>query len=430
MKLQPFRYQIVIATAVIFLPPGQANAENWNVWRGPRGDGTSNEKNVPQHWNHEDNLAWKTAVPGTGHASPIIWNDKLFLVTCDESTQERILLCFDRKSGNIVWQQVVLRATLETKHGLNSYASSTPATDGKLVFVTFLEPDGQLVPALNVSTQRMVSSGNMVVVAYDLEGKQQWLARPGKFDSVHGFCSCPVLYKNLLIVNGDHDGDSYIVALNRNTGRTVWEIPREHKTRSYVTPIIRTIEGRTQMMLSGSLSVTSYDPDTGKLLWFIDGPTEQFVASPVFSHQLLLLTAGYPEHHILAIDPTGAGNVTESHIVWRTTKGAGYVPSPIAAGDFFLVATDDGVISCFLTATGERAWRKRIGTHYSASPVSANGLVYFLADDGITTVIQPDHELKIVAQNPLNEYCYSSPAISQGQLVIRGEQHLFCIGVH
>ena len=430
MKLQPFRYQIVIATAVIFLPPGQANAENWNVWRGPRGDGTSNEKNVPQHWNHEDNLAWKTAVPGTGHASPIIWNDKLFLVTCDESTQERILLCFDRKSGNIVWQQVVLRATLETKHGLNSYASSTPATDGKLVFVTFLEPDGQLVPALNVSTQRMVSSGNMVVVAYDLEGKQQWLARPGKFDSVHGFCSCPVLYKNLLIVNGDHDGDSYIVALNRNTGRTVWKIPREHKTRSYVTPIIRTIEGRTQMMLSGSLSVTSYDPDTGKLLWFIDGPTEQFVASPVFSHQLLLLTAGYPEHHILAIDPTGAGNVTERHIVWRTTKGAGYVPSPIAAGDFFLVATDDGVISCFLTATGERAWRKRIGTHYSASPVSANGLVYFLADDGITTVIQPDHELKIVAQNPLNEYCYSSPAISQGQLVIRGEQHLFCIGVH
>ena len=430
MKLQQFSCQIVIAASVIFLPPGQANAENWNVWRGPRGDGTSNEKNVPQHWNHEDNLAWKTAVPGTGHASPIIWNDKLFLVTCDESTQERILLCFDRKSGNIIWQQIVLRATLETKHGLNSYASSTPATDGKLVFVTFLEPDGQLVPALNVSTQRMVSSGNMVVVAYDLEGKQQWLVRPGKFDSVHGFCSCPVLYKNLLIVNGDHDGDSYIVALDRNTGRTVWKIPREHKTRSYVTPIIRTIEGRTQMMLSGSLSVTSYNPDTGKLLWFIDGPTEQFVASPVFSHQLLLLTAGYPEHHILAIDPTGDGNVTESHIVWRTTKGAGYVPSPIAAGDFFLVATDDGVISCFLTATGERAWRKRIGTHYSASPVSANGLVYFLADDGITTVIQPDHELKIVARNPLNEYCYSSPAISQGQLVIRGEQYLFCIGVH
>jgi len=417
-------------TTIVFLSlvPGPLGAENWNAWRGPRGDGISMETGLPQRWSDQENVAWKISVPGTGHASPIVWDDRIFLVTCNEQQQERILLCLDRHSGKTNWQQVVLRATLETKHPLNSYASSTPATDGKFVYVSFLEADGDLVPALNVGTERMVSSGKMVVAAYDLDGRQQWLVRPGNFASVHGFCSCPVIYKNLLIVNGDHDGDSYIVALERSTGRTIWKIPREHKTRSFVTPIIREVGGRTQMMMSGSLSVTSYEPKTGKLLWFIDGPTEQFVASPVYAGELLFLTAGFPEHHILAIDPTGSGDVTDSRIVWRTTKGAGYVPSPIAVDKFLLVATDEGVISCFVAATGQRLWRKRIGEHYSTSAVTAGGLAYFLADDGVTTVIKPDHELEIVARNALNERCYSSPAISHGQFLIRGEKHLYCIG--
>ncbi len=268
----------------------------------------------------------------------------------------------------------------------------------------------------------------MVVAAYDFEGRQQWLVRPGSFSSKHGYCSCPVLFEDKVIVNGDHDGDAYLVALDRATGKTLWKVDRENKTRSYSTPIIRQIDGRTQMILSGSKSVASYDPHDGHRHWIIDGPTEQFVASMVYNGKLLFLTAGFPELHMLAIRPDGSGNVTDTHIAWRTRKGASYVPSPIAAGDYFLVVSDGGVASCFEADSGKPAWVERLGTHYSSSLVSAGGLVYFTSDEGHTTIVRPGPKLDVVAENKLGEYCYASPAISSGRIYFRGEQHLYAIG--
>jgi outer membrane protein assembly factor BamB len=233
----------------------------------------------------------------------------------------------------------------------------------------------------------------------------------------------------MVIVNGDHDGDSYIVALSARDGRTLWKTPRAHHTRSYCAPLIREMGGRMQMAVSGDKSVASYDPDTGSLRWIIDGPTEQFVASPVYSakEHLLLITAGFPEHHILAIDPTGSGNVTRTHIVWRTNRGAAYVPSPIVEGDYFLVVSDSGVAHCFLAETGEIMWQQRLGSHH-ASLVSANGLVYFLSDDGVTVVARPGAEYQQVSRNELGEPCFASPAIRQGRIYLRSDRHLCCIG--
>lgn len=387
-----------------------AAAENWPGWRGPRGDGTSLETNVPTQWSDTDNIVWKTELPGSGHASPSIWGDRIFTVTCLEAPPRRALLCLDRTNGKLLWQQVVVESPLERKHKLNSWASSTPTTDGELVYTTFL--DGR----------------EMVVAAYDFTGKQRWLVRPGPFSSVHGYCSCPVIFKDKLIVNGDHDGDSYIVALEQATGKTLWKVARENHTRSYVTPLIREIGGRTQMVLSGNKCVASYDPNDGSRHWIIDGPTEQFVASMVYNGSLLFLTAGFPEYHILAIRPDGKGNVSDSHIAWRTQKGAGYVPSPIVGGDYFLNVTDGGVATCFHAATGDQLWMKRLGTHFSASLVTAGGLVYFLDDNGTMTIVRPGPNLDVVAENKLGEYCYSSPAISQGQIFLRAEKHLYCIG--
>ena len=389
---------------------GRARGEDWPGWRGPRGDGTSHERNIPVRWGGARNVAWSVEVPGTGHASPIVWQDRVFVVSCLEETKERVLLCFDRATGQLVWQRVVLRSPLEDKHQLNSFASSTPATDGQRVYVTFLDRQ------------------EMVVAAYDFSGEQAWLVRPGGFSSKHGYCSCPVLFEDKLIVNGDHDGDAYLVALDRATGKTVWKIDRENKTRSYSTPLIRQIDGRTQMILSGSKCVASYDPRDGSRHWIIDGPTEQFVASVVYDGKLLFLTAGFPELHMLAIRPDGHGNVTETHVAWRTKKGASYVPSPIAEGEYFLVVSDGGVASCFETQTGNRAWMERLGTHYSSSLVSAGGLVYFTSDEGNTTIVRPGAKLEIVAENKLGEYCYASPAISSGQMFFRGEKKLYCIG--
>jgi outer membrane protein assembly factor BamB len=386
------------------------HAENWPCWRGPRGDGTSSEKNIPIHWSGTSNVVWKTELPGNGHASPIIWEDKIFTVSALLENNERVLLCLNRRDGKILWQQSVVTSELEHKHRLNSYASSTPATDGKLVYVAFLDHD------------------KMLAAAYDFSGKQHWLVRPGPFASTHGFCSSPILFKDKVILNGDHDGESYIIALNCTDGRTLWKTPRQNHTRSYCVPLIRELGGRTQMILSGDKCVTSYDPNNGKLHWIIDGPTEQFVASVVYNKKadLLFVSGGFPEHHILAVKPDGRGNVTQTHIKWRTNKGVAYVPSPISEGDYFLVVSDSGVAHCFEAASGKILWQERLGEHH-ASLVSAKGLVYFLNDDGVTHVVRPGAEFQLAAKNELGEKCFASPAISAGQIFLRGDKHLFCI---
>jgi outer membrane protein assembly factor BamB len=387
------------------------SAENWPCWRGPRLDGTSLETNVALHWSATSNVLWKTELPGAGHASPIVWGNRVFIVSALEVSQDRVLLCLDRDTGRILWQRTVLQAPPEKKHALNSFASSTPATDGELVYVAFLD------------------KAQMLVAAYEFNGDQRWLVRPGIFSSMHGFCSSPVLFEDKVIVNGDHDGDSYLVALSRADGRTLWKTPRQNKTRSYCVPIIRELAGRTQMVLSGDKSVASYDPRTGRMHWILDGPTEQFVASPVHSERtgLLYITGGFPDHHILALKPDGAGNITAlDKIVWRTTKGVAYVPSPIIAGDWFLVVSDGGVAHCFDAKTGALAWAERIGECH-ASLVSANGLVYFLNDNGVMHVVRPGANYDLVARNELGEKTYASPAISDGRMFLRGFKNLYCL---
>ncbi|MGV3531751.1 MAG: PQQ-binding-like beta-propeller repeat protein, partial [Chthoniobacteraceae bacterium] len=212
-------------------------AENWPTWRGPRLDGTSSETVFPTSWSATENIHWRTELPGSGHASPIVWNDRIFTVAADADTQERLLLCLNRKDGALLWKQAVIKTRAEGTHRLNSLASSTPATDGERVFATFLDGD------------------QVVVAAYDFSGKQLWLQRPGVFKSVHGFCSTPILHRDKVIVNCDHDGDGYIVALAREDGRELWRIDRPNNTRSYCAPLIREMAGRTQMVLSGSKCV-------------------------------------------------------------------------------------------------------------------------------------------------------------------------------
>lgn len=414
--------------------PASADAENWPGWRGPRGDGSSLEKHLPEHWNgpRNENIAWKVEIPGTGHASPIVWDDRIFVVSCREDTEDRILLCLDRVSGHTLWERNVLHAPLEQKNPLNSYASSTPVTDGKLVYVTFLESDPK-APVNTAGTKyagQFASPGWMVVAAYDYAGNRRWMVRPGVFNSTHGFCSPPVLFEDLVIINGDHDGDSYLVALKRATGETVWKVPREHRIRSYCPPLIRQIDGRTQMVLSGAECVASYDPHNGKRHWIIEGPTEQYVASLVYNGKLFFMTAGFPTHHILAIRPDGQGDVTKTHVVWQTTKNCAYVPSPILAGSgkYLLVVADSGTGTCFDAQTGKVYWSERVGTHFRASPVEADDKVLFLSNQGVATIVQAGPEFKVVAKNELGENCSASPAISQGRIYIRGESHLYCIG--
>ena len=401
----------VVRAALVFVIAfcATVRAEDWPQWRGPRGDGTSLETGIPTHWSATENVRWKTPIPGGGHSSPIVSGDRIFLTTCIEDTNQRMLLCLDRVNGKILWQKEVLKAPLEHKHDLNSYASATPATDGKHVWISFFEEP------------------RIELVCYDFEGNEIWRRSPGEFHSVHGFCSSPVLYNDLLILNCDQDAPAYIVAYDKDSGAEKWRADRPNRTRSYCTPIIRNLAGREQLLLSGSKCVASYDPADGKQLWLVDGPTEQFVASLVVTDGIVFVTGGFPTLHLIAINPDGSGNVTQSKVLWHEHRGVSYVPSPIAAGDWFFLVSDDGVATCWDAKAGTMLWKHRLGSHHSASPVSIEGNLFFTSDDGETFVFKAAPKFELIARNPLGEGCRASPAVSHGQLFVRTLHSLFCI---
>ncbi|MBI5821886.1 MAG: PQQ-binding-like beta-propeller repeat protein [Verrucomicrobia bacterium] len=397
-----------------------AFASEWPSWRGSQLDGVSDETNIPTRWssgtNGTQNIAWKVAIPGSGHSSPIIWGDRVFVTTYVADGDKRILLCLDRRSGKTLWERTVLTSPPEKMNRLNSYASGTPATDGQRVWVAFLQKP------------------NIAIACYDMEGKELWRKSPGTFASKHGFCSSPVLHKDLVILNCDQDDVAWIVAYEKNTGVERWRTDRPNRTRSYCTPIIVEAAGKTQMVLSGSVCVASYDPATGKQHWLMDGPTEQFVASPVFAEGVFFISGGFPERHFVGIRPDGTGNITQTHIAWRhklDAKMVSYVPSPIVCGPYFFIVSEMGHASCLEAKTGKILWTEKLGRHHWPSPVRAGNLLYFLDDDSNTHVIKAGPKFEQVAVNPLGEEkesCYASPAISRGQLFIRTLTNLYCIG--
>jgi len=388
-----------------------ARAESWPCWRGPRSDGTCIEQDVATDWNPAGAI-WKIKLPGKGHASPIVWGDRVCTVTGMTATQERTLLCIDRTSGKILWQQTVVQGPLEKIHKENSYASGTPVTDGERVFVTFRVGDDIHVAAHELAT-----------------GKQLWRVRPGTHKGEWGFSNSPVLFKDKVIIDGDGKDKSFLIALSRADGKTLWRKNRTNKGISYSAPYIRDFAGRTQLIQCGDRCVAGFDPDTGEQLWIVDGPSQEFVATPVYSEAagLVFISSSWPKQVLLAIRPNGRGDGTKTHVAWSDRKGAPYVPSMIVVGDLLFSINRGGMVFCYEAATGEVLWQKKLGRHH-ASPVLVAGRVFFINDNGQVNVIKPGREFECLATYELGESCYASPAISDGQVFVRGFQHLFCFG--
>lgn len=405
------RLCVVIIGSLLIFSFTTLKAENWPGWRGPNGDGTSSETNLPTQWDSTTHVMWKIPVPGTGHGSPIIWEDKLFMLSAVAETQERLLLCYNCKDGSLLWQATVLKAPLEAIHPDNSLASGTPVTDGKQVFVSFL--DGE----------------SIVVAAHDFTGKQVWIQRPGTFKGPHGFNGTPVLFEDKVIINGSFEANAFVTALSQEDGHTIWKTPLTHSAMSYSTPLIRKMGGRMQMIFCGNQEVSSYNPTDGSRYWFVTGPSKEFCATPVYSEKagLIYISSSWPERELLAIKPDGQGDVTQSHVAWQSKQGAFYVPSPILTGDFLITTMTNGLVHCMEATTGNILWKENLGKQYP-SAVLANGLVYMPNDAGIITVFKPGSTYENVAKNSIGESMFASPAISNGRIYLRGKKHLFCIG--
>ena len=387
----------------------QARPNDWPWWRGPTLDGKSPDADPPLNWTEQKNILWRTPLTGRGHASPVVYGDHIYLANADEVKKLLVLECFARADGRRLWTKVIHQGELMHRHTKNSHASATPACDGRRLYLVFITGDA------------------LWVTATDLAGNLLWQKEAGKFVSQHGYGSSPVLYGDMVIVAADNAGPGYLVALRRDTGDVVWRTPRSDST-SYSTPIVAQVAGRPQLLLSGIGQISSYDPATGERLWFAKGPTDVTACTMTHDNDLVFVTGGFPGKEIQAIRADGSGDVSETHVVWRTKTGVSYVPSPLVDRGLLYIVNDQGIATCFEATTGKVHWRKRLGGNFTSSPVLAAGKIYVSNEEGTTLVLRAGTEFEQLAENKLPDGQFATPAIIGNRIYVRGTEFLYCVG--
>ncbi|MDA1052302.1 MAG: PQQ-binding-like beta-propeller repeat protein, partial [Planctomycetota bacterium] len=350
---------------------------NWPAWRGPLGTGDSELTDLPVAWN-DSNVRWKSQLPGQGQSSPVVWDDKIFLTAAEEEGRRRIVMGLDRTTGKLLWQDPAWTGQPETTHSMNMFASATCVTDGEVVIAFF---------------------GRGGIHAYDLAGQRLWSRDLGLFEGPWGTAASPIIVGDLVIQNCDADDKASIVGLDKRTGKTVWETPRE-RLRGWSTPLIVQTPERTEIVVNGENGVNAYDPATGQDLWFCKGDRGRGTPTVTRYENILIAVSGRPGD-MFAMRPGGSGTVNETHEVWRTPRKAGRdLPSPIVVGDFLLVVSlRPGLATCYEAATGKELDTMRLEGNFSASPISAKGLVYIPSEAGDVYVLKPGKKLELIETN-------------------------------
>jgi len=415
----------------------------WPQWRGRDGQGVSNETSLPWQWGPEKNVIWKVRVEGQGHSSPVVWGDRIFVTTDVEGplvpgagapihmengeeflhpdsggadrSHRLSVLALDRTSGAVVWKKDVHEGTVfDNRHKQGSYAAPTPVADGDRVYA-FFESQG--------------------VHAFDFDGTLLWSKSLGPIGSMGmGPGTSPVLFEGLLILQCDEDmGEkSFLVALDKLTGHEVWRRPRPVQS-SWATPIVVGGPGGPELVTSGFEWVLAYDPRSGEELWRAKGVLSNAIPSPVAGDGFAILSAGYPDKRVFAVELGHRGDLTGSGaILWQYDKGTAYVASPIRYGDYLYLMNDKGIVTCLEAETGKVVYeggRVPVPATFMASFVAAEGKLFLTSEDGDTFVIAAGPQHRILATNSVGEKVTASPAISQGSFFIRGAEHLFRIGL-
>lgn len=438
---------LAIALALCCAPP--LLAQNWPSFRGHKANGVADGKPAPASWDatKNTNIAWKVEIPGLAHASPIVWEDKVFITTAissdpksyfraglygdvdsaeDMSKHTWKVYCLDKKTGKILWERVAHEGIPKTKRHIKStFASATPATDGKYV-VAFFGAEG--------------------LYCYDLKGKLQWKQDLGVLDAgwffdpdyQWGTASSPIIYKDLVIVQCDVQKDSFIAAYSLKDGKQVWKTKRE-EIPSWGTPTIVEGKQRVELVTNATKAIRAYDPLTGKELWRMTGNPEVTATTPIAAHDLIYICNSYrPNQPIYAIKQGAAngdislktGETTNEYVAWSMQRGGSYMPTPLVYGEHLYVCANHGVLTVYDAKTGARVYQQRIGDKggsYSASPIAADGKIYLASEDGDVFVVKAGAKYELLATNPIGEVMMATPAISDGMIFIRGQKHLFAI---
>ena len=403
----------------------QPLSAQWPQFRGPEGTGHSASTGLPLTWAEGKNVVWKTAVHGRAWSSPVILGNQVWMTTATPDGRELFAVALDRDSGKIVFDLKLFDvATPQYAHPFNTYASPTPVIEPGRVYVTFGSPG---TAAIDTKT-----------------GKVIWERRDFECNHFRGAGSSPILFGDLLLMHFDGSDHQFVVALDKRTGKTVWRTPRSIDfqdlgpdgkpkadgdfRKGFATPQIVMVEGRPVMVSVGSKAVYGYDPLTGKELWrLIERGSHSASSRPVAGHGLVFVPMGFDQAQLLAIRPDGQGDVAASHVAWRFGKGAPSKPSILLVGDVIYMVNDGGIVGAVEAKTGELVWRGRVDGTYSASPLFANGRIYVFNEDGKTSVLEAGRELKVLAENFLEDGFMSSPAVDGRALYLRTRTHVYRI---
>ena len=409
---------LALFLAVVSLP---ALAENWPQWRGPSLNGISTETNLPLHWSTTKNIAWKLEMPAKSGATPIVWGNHIFLNVADGD--DLYLWCVDKTKGTPIWKKLI--ASGNYKINKQNMSSPSPVTDGQSVYAM---------------------TGIGVLKGFDFKGNELWVRDIqkdyGKFGLNWGYASSPLLYEDALYVQVLHGmktrDPSYLLRIDKKTGKTAWRAIRptdavRESPDSYTTPALLRYANHVEIVVTGGDCITGHDPATGAELWRATGfnpgnnPAQRIIASPVVYDDVVYAPTRVKP--LIAFRAGGRGDVSQSHKLWEFMNGPD-VPTPVTDGKYFYSINDRGILWCLNAKTGEEIWGgKRIKPAiYSSSPVLADGKIYITNEDGLTTVVKAGPQFEVLAENDLNDYTLSSPAISDGHILIRTAKFLYSIG--
>lgn len=387
-------------------------AADWPAWRGPSGDGVAPDKKLPENWSGTENVRWKAPLPGVGVSTPAVVGGRVFVTASDGRKNERLhVIGLDASTGKELWRTRFFGSAIpESEYTPGGMAAPSPACDGRRVYALF---------------------GTGDLVALDLDGKPVWVRslgdEYGPFRNRWGMSSSPLLVDDTVVVQVDQWGGSYLLAVDVKTGKNRWRTPRDAAV-NWTSPVLATVKGKPQIIASGTHLVKGYDAATGKELWTVKGMQQQCIPTPIVSGGFAYAVSGRKGNSLKIRLDGAAGDVTDTHVVWKKSRGSPFTPSGVVYEGRYYLVDDDGLGTCLDAKSGETIWQERMGGHYRASLTAGDGKVFFTSLEGDVTVVKASEDFEMLSKNKLGEAIHASPAFAGGKIYLRGEKHLYCIG--